>query len=179
MPIYRVHHYYDGLPRFLEESVLKDDHEVVIRSSDVYARPAGGPLKLIVLSHFSSTLSYKAAKTSITLHKFIVMDGSKGVFVVHMNSSLTKGLRDWTLASGCTLICNRWNWIWCKPPIELHAPAICRGVLMVHDYTWRVAPDCSDPNWRMNPALTAGDHILTTDIKSAVLEYVREKQFVA
>jgi len=174
-----VRHCLDASRRFLEDSVLKDDSDVVVRSPDDHASEIGGTLNLIVLSISNGIMSYKSAKSTIAVYKLVVMDGDNGVFKAHLNTSLSKGLRNWTLKPGCTVFVKTWNWIWCDQPQDLNAPSISRGILLIHDFAWRAPPSAPDRTPMAHPALVLGDESTFTPVHHSVVEHVEENSYVA
>ena len=180
MPVFRVTHYLDASQRFLEDSVLKDDVDVVIRGPDENCSEIGGDLVVVVLNHTTSNMQYRTAKSTVTVHKFTVMDGSFGVFRAQFNTCLSRNTRSWSITPGSTLIIKRWNWVWCDNPEELDCKAICRGVLLVHDYNWKPAPS-SKPcalNQHGNLLIVVGDETDTLTIGVSVLEWIEDNSFI-
>lgn len=90
MPVLRVTHHLDASQRFLEDSVLKEDEDVIMRSADIlHGDEIGGHLYLTVIHHLESMGTYKSANSTTTVHKLTLMDGSHGVVKAQLNISLS------------------------------------------------------------------------------------------
>lgn len=168
---HRTKYFQDASPRFLEDSMLKDDMAVVPRSPDLHCIEIGGPLKVTVLGHACSTLNYQHLNKPVLVHRFVVMDGNNGVFKVHLNVLHSKRLDDTQIPNGSTLIINKWKWLWMELLNESWVPAISHGVLLAHDYDLRLS--LQDPSWGYSPS---NSHTTcptaTMDIDHSVIDYV-------
>jgi len=177
MPVFRVAHCLEGSQRFLEDSVTKAEGELSVRSSDIHASEIGGDLHVIVLSHTTSNMQCRTAKSTVTMHKLVVMDGSHGVFKVQLNTSLSRSTRAWAVTPGCTLSVKRWNWIWCDHSADIDCVTIRRGVLLIHNYSWKPAPPTGPLMLRDGagaPVVVASDETRTKIIDVAVIDYIEE-----
>ena len=181
MPVFCCNYFLDATQRFLEDSVLKGaDEDAIVRSADAHAREIGGDLHLIMLHHLEHTGTYKAANSNTTVHKLVLTDGSYGVFKAQLNTSLSRNIRSWNVPNGSTITVKRWNWIWCDRQNELDCKVIVRGVLLIHDYSWKPAP--TDGLCEMmvpcSPAIMLGDDSVSELFDWEVVDYTSEHSFV-
>ena len=181
MPVFRVTYHLEASQRFLEDSVLKEDQDVVIRSADiVHGSEIGGDLHLIVLHHLESTGSYKAANSTAAVHKLTLMDGSHGVFKAQLNTSLSRAIGSWNIPVGSTLTVKRYNWIWCDDQSMVTCKAVARGILLIHDFSWKPAPS-PEPcllDLGRDAHLVMGDDVVTEVVSWDVVDYTQETSFV-
>ena len=176
---YRMNHFVDASPRFLEDSMLKDDRAVVPRSPDLHCTEIGGPLKVTVLGHACSALSYSSPfkLPSPFVHRFVVMDGSHGVFKVHLNILTSKTLNDKIIPKGSTIVINTWNWIWLEQPNSADIPATSHGVLIAHDYYFRLSLE--DPAWGYDCSTCRGPEERTiTEVDCGAVEFVGNTSYL-
>jgi len=177
--MFNVTHHLDASSGFLEDSVLKHDHEVMARSADIHATEIGGPITLVVLNHTCSTMNYRSAKSTISVHKFILMDGSGGVFRAQLKTSLSKATRSWAVAYGCSVMVKNWNWIWCNSLTDIPCRAVHRDILLINDYSWNPVPSpnpCDGASDGLSYLI--GDETSTKIMDAAVVDYTEETSFV-
>ena len=170
MSLLRCCYYLDASQGFLEDSVLKGEEDVVIRSANaVHPREIGGSLRLTVLHHMTSTVWYKSLSNAITVHKLVVMDGAMGIFRAQLNTSYS-GMESCSFEAGGTITVGSWDWIWCDNSDKLDCKALIRAILLINYFNWKAPPkpeDCS-----------IGKNAVGIYVSWDAIDYIQEHSYV-
>ena len=176
MSLVRIDYYNEASPRFVEDSCLKDDNAVIIRSPDLHGNEVGGVLQLTVIDKSLETKSYGKTKKLINVYKFKLMDGTFAAINAQLNTGLSSTMKHNNMPLGSTIIVKKYTAIWGEIPEDQRS--LSDGILLIHDFSWKPGPGNVDPLPSCCASIISIDYS-TVYIDPEVFEYMDESNHTA